>query len=123
MTQKEKLIELLGKLYEDKFPFDSDDEVADYLLEDGVIAPPCKVGDTVYAVALNTEKLTCEIHRGYISCITIRSTGNYIVICHEGLDDESDFNKIFGKFDDFGKFIFFTKEEAEAALKERVSNQ
>lgn len=81
-----------------------------------VIVPPCKVGDIVYAVSLNTETNTTAIHRGYVGSIDIRNTGNYLFICHEGFDDEPYFKNICGKFEDFGKFIFFTKEEAEEAL-------
>ena len=90
--------------------------------EGRIIALPCKVGDTVYAVSLNTETNIVAVHRGYIGSIDIRSTGNYLFICHEGFDDEPYFTNICGKFEDFGKFIFLTKEEAERALKERENN-
>lgn len=83
---------------------------------------PCKRGDTVYAVTLNTETFTCGIHRGYIACIDIRSTGNYMIICHEGLDDEPYFDKIYGRFEDFGKNVFLTREEAESELERRNGN-
>lgn len=116
--QKKRLTELLFGL-----GLDYTNAIADYLLANGVIVPPCKVGDTVYAVTLNTETFTYGIHRGYISCIDIRSTGNYIIICHEGLDDEPYFDKICGRFDDFGKNVFFSREEAEAALKERLGGE
>jgi hypothetical protein len=93
--------------------------LADHLLANGVIVPPCKVGDRVYAVSLNTETFTVAVHRGYIGSIDIRSAGNYLFIHHEGLDDEPYFKTICGKFEDFGKFIFLTKKEAEKALAER----
>ena len=92
--------------------------IADHLIANGVIVPPCKVGDTVYTVTLNTNTFTYGVHRGYIGCIDIRSIGEYIIIRHEGYDDEPYFEKIIGKFDDFGKNIFFTREDAEKALKE-----
>ena len=38
---------------------------------------------------------------------------------HEGLDDEPYFDKIVGRFDDFGKTVFLSREEAEKALKEK----
>ena len=51
--QRERLVELLDKLGENKvtFPIDSfNSALADYLLANGVIVPPCKVGQTVYKV-------------------------------------------------------------------------
>lgn len=92
--------------------------IANHLLANGVIVPPCKVGDIVYAVSLNTETNTTAIHRGYVGSIDIRNTGNYLFICHEGFDDEPYFKNICGKFEDFGKFIFHTKEDANKALEE-----
>ena len=91
--------------------------LANHLLANGVIVPPCKVGDIVYAVSLNTETNIVAVHRGYIGSIDIRSSGNYIFICHEGFDDEPYFKSICGKFEDFGETVFLTREEAEQALK------
>ncbi len=81
--------------------------VADYLLANGVIVPPCKVGDTVYRfeTALYTKRISIketEVER--------------IAIC-------SDKVQIFCKGYAhspaiFGKTVFLTKEEAEAKLKE-----
>ena len=93
------------------------EKLADYLLENNVVCLPCKVGSTVYATALNPKTDIIAIHRGYIGSINIRSTGKYIFICHEGFDDEPYFNSICGKFADFGKTVFLTREEAERALK------
>ena len=94
------------------------ENIADDLLENGVIAPPVKEGTEVYAVTYNPYTLTHKICRGYVSCIDIRSTGEYTIICHQGLDDEPYFDKIVGRFDDYGKTIFLTREEAEKALAE-----
>ncbi len=120
MTERERLIEIHKKafeyLLETRQEF-SHKNYADYLLANGVIVPPCKVGDVVYAVSLNTETNIVAVHRGYIGSIDIRSTGNYLFICHEGFDDEPYFKNICGTFEDFGKFIFLTKEEAEKALE------
>ena len=54
MTEHERLIKLLDEriaIQECSFSPDkplTTDSLADYLLEHGVIVPPCKVGDTVY---------------------------------------------------------------------------
>lgn len=92
--------------------------VADVLLENGVIVPPVKEGTEVYAVTYNPYTVTYTIRRGYVSCIDIRSAGEYTIIRHQGLDDEPYFDKIVGRFDDYGKTIFLTKEQAEKALAE-----
>ena len=128
MTERESLIQLLQSSHcVELWNHNTDDfiepnpieKLADYLLANGVIVPPCKVGDVVYAVSLNTETNIVAVHRGYIGSIDIRSTGNYLFICHEGFDDEPYFKNICGTFEDFGKFIFLTEEEAEKALAER----
>lgn len=52
MTQREKLVELIRNAKKNTKGANCDLErdmlFADYLLENGVIVPPCKVGDTVY---------------------------------------------------------------------------
>ena len=60
MTERERLIELLlewGNKENDGVRAKS---IADYLLANGVIVPPCKVGDKIYryGVAENTEKVS-----------------------------------------------------------------
>ena len=119
---RDRLVEILSKVpygvsVGAKFQRYFCEKVADHLLENGVIVPPCKVGDIVYAVSLNTETNIVAVHRGYIGSIDIRSTGNYLFICHEGFDDEPYFKNICGKFEDFGKTVFLTREEAKRALK------
>ena len=109
--QVEKLIELLK---DEKCPYNSglftDDDVADYLLANGVIVLPCKVGDTVYLI--NDGKIyEATVYRieyidhdqfGIATTVSARTQPSYS----------------FGiRFDDFGKTVFFTREEAEAALK------
>lgn len=127
MTERERLIGLINA--KQVYGIDQDQPkrndlllldnecLADYLLANGVIVPPCKVGDVVYAVSLNTETNIVAVHRGYIGSIDIRSTGNYLFICHEGFDDEPYFKNICGTFEDFGKTVFLTREEAEKALE------
>lgn len=94
------------------------ENIADDLLAEGVIVPPVKEGTEVYAVTYNPYTFTHTIRRGYVACIDIRSTGEYTIIRHQGLDDEPYFDKIVGRFDDYGKTIFLTKEQAEKTLAE-----
>ena len=89
-------------------------KIADHLLANGVIVPPCKVGDTVYYI--NTLYFsTLERNRVYRAEVTrivitkrsvsfvakVRYMGGVIEITEDG----------------FGKNVFLTREEAEQALK------
>ena len=78
----------------------------EHLLENGVIVPPCKVGQTVYRIYTNSwigEDKICEF------VITERGLCYY--------DDKGRETSC----DKFGKLVFSTKEEAEYALKNRRS--
>jgi hypothetical protein len=90
--------------------------IANELLAEGVIVPPCKVGDKVYKVydiesvhrrVLELEVLLIEI--GDRTRICLKTTKNHLY----------NFDKT--SFEDFGKTVFLTKEEAEKAL-ERSDN-
>lgn len=100
---RNRLIELLnniGMIHEREA-----ETVADYLLENGVTVPPCKVGDTVYQT---------DGTRVYLSTINeiIYSKNNTIYATENIAFDERA----------IGKSIFLTIEEAEQALKEGVSD-
>lgn len=80
---------------------------------------PCTVGDTVYHTCIprNEEPQIIEMKVGCVeSCGAARS--------HKGTCEvwnvyaETDYTKAYFKFFDFGKTVFLTREEAEAALKE-----
>lgn len=84
---------------------------------ENVIAPPCKVGDLVYALweAPIPEKYVvyaAEVKEISIKKRNCRLTYNYIVapLCFAGRTKEY-------LDEDFGKLIFPTEEEAEAKLK------
>ena len=116
VTERERLVELL-KNDNCPSPFVCDanctyinsenclaERMADYLLENGVIVLPCKVGDMVY----------------------IFERGSYIIpICGQGKPHwEIKIEKCSFKYwlldnHKFGENMFFTREEAEKALKER----
>ncbi len=87
-----------------------DEQLADYLLENGVIVLPFDIGDTLYDISEFVEKRSCpemyELNDGYIS---IRKDKN------EEYFFEYDWTDIFPNA--IGKTIFLTKEEAEQALK------
>ena len=83
---------------------------ADYLLANGVIVPPCKVGDTVYFLdAICGTDGYCINNCCCIDCI------------HAELQVfEIDFD--LSMYKEIGNTVFLTKEEAEAKLKELKEN-
>lgn len=123
---KEKLKELLikadenaaGKMIMDYK--DAVDDIADYLLANGVIVPPCKVGDVVYDY-LHKWKKEDGITPYQITNITITQnkkgiwTKKYRAM--QILDGKTIDWQINFSFDDLGKTVFLSREEAEAALK------
>ena len=84
--------------------------LADHLLANGVIVPPCKVGDTVY-VLFGEPSHTIKEFR--VRTIVFGETHDSI-----GFTNKSLFT-IWDKrwYDYFGKTVFLTREEAEQALK------
>ena len=78
--------------------------LVDYLLENGVIVPPCKVGDTVYCLGKN-KILTRKVER--------------IVIGKNGYMSLEFGTTIFESVEQIGKTVFLTREEAEKALKNK----
>ena len=86
----------------------------DYLLDHGVIVPPCNVGDTVWVYNSTTGK----IYENTVVCIKVRSKGvcrNTMSLEYTNVHKETSCRKF--KWSQVGKQVFLTKEEAEAALK------
>lgn len=114
MTERERLIEVLsnidyacdnGSNLQDRIEF-----IADYLLANGVIVPPCKVGDTVYEICERrrsgkwqkaiVERVVHGIEIGIDKILTARcGTTTYVYLSR------------------LGETVFLTREEAEKALK------
>ncbi len=91
--------------------------IADHLLANGVIVPPCKVGDKVYKISRNKVK-ECEVVFVGISADEKCSHFNFV----ENYADGTFYKSYSMVFDVIGKTVFLTKEEAEAKLKEREGN-
>lgn len=89
-----------------------DEVVADYLLANGVIVPPCKVGDKMY---YDGEHFASHC-KGEIMEATVAFINTEVCSTHRGEVD-----MVFD-FDCFGKIVFLTREEAEAKLKEGENN-
>lgn len=109
---------------------------ADHLLENGVIVPPCKVGDRVYVITTKRPCHACVLCTDFCHQTCSFDDKNKLVtkiarVCGITTDGkhkvhlEIDKSKICSAyectywFQDFGKTVFLTKEEAEKALKER----
>ena len=105
MTDRERLIEILSQNIRKNRGESEIVAIANHLLTNGVIVPPCKVGDKLYTEdSLIDEYCYWEIVRIEI------------------YEDESGFVDDSGNwysFDDIGKTVFLTREEAEKALAER----
>ena len=107
MTDRERLIELLyGKSIDTMIDCEY---VADCLFENGVVVPPCKVGDTVYCIFRNRETLEWYIGEKTVYEIAMYENGMHIYI-----SPIISYCKM-----DIGVSIFLTREEAEKALAER----
>ena len=110
---KERLIELLSKTIYPKEGDDPAEVVADYLLANGVIVPPCKVGDTVYFIYETYDEE--GINRCVLDC----------KVEQLGIDSKSTWFQLGVKLSGYfrnntlDKTVFLTKEEAEKALAER----
>lgn len=110
MTDRDRLIKLLNV---DMSGCEGDyaEEMADYLVKNGVIVPPCKVGDTVYFdTYLHGDSVGVRPHK----VIQVKSV----------ITTEPSKGGIGAEIPDwsFGESVFLTEEEAEKALKEREIN-
>jgi len=115
---RDRLIELLkqgDKTFADKYTGkvmshidELYDFIADYLLANGVIVPPCKVGDMVYMlVTKHTHSYSFDNGKMVIN-------DNQHTFIKQTYLMESNFFRV---IKDFGKTVFLTKEEAKQALK------
>lgn len=80
--------------------------IADHLLANGVIVPPCKVGDTVYRISQKFHTKVKYIEKTTVSRIAIDKNGIFIFCTC---------NPIVGCV--FGKTVFASCDEAEKILK------
>ena len=110
MTDRDRLVELLKDTlheWECDVSIKTVTEIAEHLISNGVIVPPCKVGDRVYRPS------DCL---GVVQFVIVSFT---IYESEMFFTDDSE-NIIY--LSDIGKTVFLTREEAERALKEREKN-
>ena len=119
MTDRDRLIELFKKIKYTPFTemtmkSNLGNQFTDYalncivdeLLANGVIVPPCKVGQTVYYLARNIHTHIEKVTSGKVVRIAITESGIDLFV-----------NNYVAKLP-YGKRSFLTKEEAEEKLKE-----
>ena len=129
MTDRDRLIELLEQAKEKaKGTLGSMNNgfgawYADYLLANGVIVPPCKVGDTVYI------PWTWDGQQGVgfakVEEIKIYDNKNHIMFFIDLESDDEEYEQQYGGWKlgkSIGDTVFLTKEEAEEKLKELNDN-
>ena len=116
---RDRLIELISKV---QYMGGLEEKLADYLLANGVVCPPCKVGDKVYQTIMLKDKTgfivdrkVVGFHLGDFPDIRGHKRPQYLIVYHDATNaiTHIDINQI-------GKTVFLTREEAEAKLKEGV---
>ncbi len=127
MTESERLIELITQAENEELSLLEFEKkiLADYLLANDVIVPPCKVGDTVWVIEREygeavdvsgviflAKSKGCIIVTAHINNYDIDETIYYHI---NETQDEYDTNLMVYSDDD----CFLTREEAEKALEER----
>lgn len=118
MTDRDRLIELISQI---QYMGGLESRLAEHLLANGVIVPPCEVGQTVYSFCdvfgVVLPYVIQDFKVGFMgkdrpNCWYWEATSHATET--DELLDEIDFD-----LDNIGKTVFLTKEEAERKLKER----
>lgn len=114
MNTKEKITEIIGNVVvndkgnriRDVFHPEFVEKIVESLIVNGAIVPPCKVGDRIFSIVKMPRHT-------FVSEFPIIVEPQQII-----------YRNILGNhscipFEEFGKTVFLTREEAEAALKEK----
>ncbi len=112
MTERERLAELIRSAM--IWGYDTPDAIAERLIDEGVICPPCKVGDVVYKI-MDFEYTSGRVLEIEVLCTEIQGTMRF----YAKTVKRYRYNYTWLDSADFGKTVFLTREEAEAALAER----
>ena len=117
---KDKLLELIGNVQHEGRVYDDINEVAyriensqlvEHLLQNGVLVPPCKIGDTVYII---DEAGDGECSEDYVLDVKVQQ----FFINEHGIavDLKLPLGMRCNTWMVVGKNVFLTEEEAEKAL-------
>lgn len=117
-SMRNRIIELLKRKIYPREGVDPVEAVADYLIDNNVVALPCKVGDTVYTNTSMSGWYMREKDKPYraeVVFIGLNSADGFMnVVLGSGRMLQFNFSQI-------GSLVFLTRETAEKALKESGS--
>lgn len=111
---RDRLIELLDdtlKEWECDVQPETVLQIAEYLLENGVIVPPCKVGDTVYLIKYG------DVIELVVRDLLFDTKGLYSLVASRK-DQHQRCTFEYNRFRGDLEYIKFTREQAEKALAE-----
>lgn len=117
-NRRERMIELLSGYYEETglacvhyFTDEESEMLADYILADGWIRPPCRLNQTLWRAV----SIMCGVQECKVSSLTQKADGSFKI--RITVLEYKSFCEITPA--EIGKTVFFTREEAEKALAER----
>lgn len=136
MTQKERLVDLLktvpttigGVIDMETVAKYADaiidiEQIADYLLQNGVIVPPCKVGDTVYKIGYTPcTKYGEDPYSSLCEGCMIPCDSHLTIVTHVAPTNAWIVSEFIDKAKQY-QYYFLTREAANRALKEREKHE
>ena len=112
MTDKDRLITKIMSLNKPTISLQTATDIVDAIIEYGVIVSPCKVGDKLYQI-VDMSHTACKSFVSDFPITVLPYQINYLNLMG-GVSTIP--------FENFGKTVFLTKEEAEEKLKELNDN-
>lgn len=113
------------------------ERLADYLMSNNVVVLPCNVNDVLYVIATKLPCYACKccsdfchkdckisnktklvVKRAKVDAVSFLHNSNEIHVEIDGDNNTHSYSATY-YFDDFGKTVFLSREEAENVLKER----
>ena len=109
MKERDRLIRLIMKANSPLISLARAEELADYLLDNGVIVPPCELHQQMWQIA------GFEVEECRVSSLTLKADGSFKIRL-----TYLKYRSVFEiTADTIGKTVFPTREEAEKALAGR----
>ena len=108
---RDRLVKLLDGFTDTHYCW-TDDELADHLIENGVVVPPCKVEQTVWFI--RKSGLSNELTETTVEKIISKKGGVFLKLACNSMYETS--------CNSIGKTVFLTKDQAEQKLKELSEN-
>ena len=118
MTDRDRLIYKVMSLKKPTISLQTAIDIVEAIIDEGVIMPPCKVGDIVYAKYSGTN----EIEYYVVGEVIHLGSDNFKFKAYLENEDGYIVDNIDFGVKEIGKTVFLTKEEAEEKLKELNKN-